>query len=426
VTPASTPSTHKNVRWWICFFLFLTWLVSYIDRSLMPMALPFIGQEFHLSPTMMGAVISAFFVGYATMQIPGGMLADRIGPRNSITLGIAFWSGFSVLTGLAGNLISLLAVRVSFGLAEGLHPAAAFKALSAWFPAHERSRANGLVMSSNALGPMIAPVLFASLMASFGWRVAFYIVSVPGFLVALGAYWLLRDRPAEHPRVTPEELAEIGNDEEAQPKPPLRELLKYPMLWRMFAIYMLWDITWWGFQAWLPSYLFKVRGFSLAHTGLVTALPYAAGFIGVTLAGWIADRTRKREAVLAVVLVGIATFMVLTATAPTATTAVIFLTAAGFFLPAVHGPFWSLLMEMLPSRVMGYSSGFINTGGQIAGVLAPIVIGALIQWTTHYYAGFIFMAISATISALLVATLPRTASSGPGEIAAEMRERVSS
>src|SRR5260370_29573261 len=88
---------HMKIRWWICFFLFLTWLVSYIDRSLMPMALPFIGQEFHLSPTVMGAVISAFFVGYATMQIPGGLLADRIGPRRSITLGIAFWSGFSVL-----------------------------------------------------------------------------------------------------------------------------------------------------------------------------------------------------------------------------------------------------------------------------------------------------------------------------------------
>jgi sugar phosphate permease len=105
---------------------------------------------------------------------------------------------------------------------------------------------------------------------------------------------------------------------------------------------------------------------------------------------------------------------------------VIFLTAAGFFLPAVHGPFWSLLMEMLPSRVMGYSSGFINTGGQIAGILAPIVIGALIQWTTHYYAGFIFMAISATISALLVATLPRTAPSHPPKIAPVVRERVQS
>jgi sugar phosphate permease len=406
-----------KVRWWICFFLFLTWLVSYIDRSLMPMALPLIGQEFHLSPTVMGAVISAFFLGYATMQIPGGMLADRIGPRNSITLGVAFWSGFSLLTGAAGSLANLMVVRVFFGLAEGIHPAAAFKALSAWFPPGERSRANGLVMSSNALGPMIAPILFASLVGAFGWRSAFYIISIPGFLIALGAYWLLRDRPSEHPRVTPKELAEIGNHEAAQRKIPFSELLKNPALWRLFVIYMMWDVTWWGFQAWLPSYLFKVRGFSLTNTGLVTALPYAAGFLGVIAAGWIADRTGRRKAVLLAVLLGDALFMVLTATASNVTTAVIFLTATGFFLPSIHGPFWSLAMEILPSRVMGYSAGFLNTGGQIAGIVSPIVIGALIQWTGHYDAGFIFMAISATISALLVATLDRVpARVGPVEL----------
>jgi sugar phosphate permease len=405
-----------KVRWWICFFLFLTWLVSYIDRSLMPMALPLIGQEFHLSPTVMGAVISAFFLGYAAMQIPGGMLADRIGARNSITLGVALWSGFSLLTGAAVSLANLMIVRIFFGLGEGLHPPAAFKALSAWFPPGERARANGLVMSSNTLGPMIAPILFAALMGAYGWRSAFYIVSIPGFLVALGVYWLLRDRPSEHPRVSTEELAEIGNDEDTQRKIPFSELLKYPALWRLFFIYMTWDVTWWGFQAWLPSYLFKVRGFSLSNTGFVTALPYAAGFIGVLAAAWIADRTGKRRAVLIAILLGDALFMVLTATASTATTAVIFLTTTGFFLPSIHGPFWPLLMDLLPSRVMGYSSGFINTGGQIAGVLSPIVIGALIQWTGHYDAGFIFMAISATISALLVATLDRVpARVGPVE-----------
>ncbi|HEV2198948.1 MAG TPA: MFS transporter [Bryobacteraceae bacterium] len=394
-----------KIRWWICFFLFLTWLVSYIDRSLMPMALPLIGQEFHLGPTVMGAVISAFFLGYATMQIPGGMLADRIGARRSITLGIAFWSGFSVLTGAAANLANLIAVRICFGLGEGLHPAAAFKALSAWFPPRERARANGLVMSSNTLGPMIAPILFASLMGAFGWRAAFYIVSIPGFLIALGAYWLLRDRPSEHPGVKPEELAEIGNHEDARRKIPLSELLKYPSLWRLFFVYMTWDVTWWGFQAWLPSYLLKARGFSFANTGAFTALPFAAGFIGVLAAGWIADRTGKRKAVLGVVLLGIAVFMSLTATALNATMAVVFLTATGFFLPSIHGPFWSVFMDLVPSRVMGYSAGFINMGGQIAGIGSPIVIGALIQWTGHYDAGFIFMAASATISALLVATL---------------------
>jgi len=394
-----------KVRWWVCFLLFLTWLMSYIDRSLMPMALPLIGKEFHLSSTLMGVVAGAFFIGYGSMQIPGGMLADKFGARKSITCGVFFWSVFSVLTGAARSLAVLIWVRIFFGFGEGVHPPAAFKALSAWFNSSERARANGFVMSSNSLGPMIAPIIFATVIEGFGWRKAFYLVSIPGFLTALTVYWYLRDRPAEHPQITRAELAEIGDECGKQEKFSYSELLKYKPLWQLFFIYMTWDMTWWGFQTWLPSYLLKARGFTLFRTGVVTALPFAAGFVGLLAASYISDRSRRPKIVLIWVLLGSSLFLVLTAIATNATTAVICLTAAGFFLPAIQGPFWSLPMDRLPSRVMGYSSGFINTGGQIAGVVSPIVIGALIQLTKHYHAGFIFMALSACASALLVSTL---------------------
>lgn len=394
-----------KIRWWVCFLLFLTWLMSYIDRSLMPMAIPLIGQEFHLSPTVMGVVVSAFFIGYGLMQIPGGMIADKFGARKTITAGVAAWSLFSFLTGMASSLTTLIWVRIFFGLGEGIHPPAAFKALSAWFGSAEKARANGLVMSSNTLGPMIAPILFATVMGAFGWRKAFYLLSIPGFLITLAVYWYLRDTPAEHPKITPAELAEIGGEDGKQEKIPFSELVKYKVLWQLFFIYMAWDVTWWGFQAWLPSYLLDVRHFTFVGTGVVAALPFAAGFFGMLISAYASDRSGKRKPILVLVLLGNALFMLLTATAPNATMAVIFLTATGFFLPAIQGPFWSLPMDMLPSKVMGYSTGFINTGGQIAGVGSPIIIGALIQVTGHYDAGFIFMAISAGVAALLVATL---------------------
>ncbi len=135
-----------KVRWWITGLLFLTWLMSYIDRSLMPMALPFVAREFGLKPTMMGLVSSAFFLGYGLMQIPGGLIADRWGARRAMTLALLLWSVFSVLTGRARDVWMLIWTRVFFGLGEGLHPPAAFKALSAWFSSAERARANGIVM----------------------------------------------------------------------------------------------------------------------------------------------------------------------------------------------------------------------------------------------------------------------------------------
>jgi sugar phosphate permease len=240
----------------------------------------------------------------------------------------------------------------------------------------------------------------------------------------MAAYWFLRNNPSQHPRITERERAEIGPGDNSTEKISFSELIRHGALWQLFFVYMTWDVTWWGFQAWLPSYLLKVRGFSLVNTGALAALPFAAGFLGVLAAAYVADRTGRRKAVLVVVLLGNALFMLLTATAPTATRAVIFLTATGFFLPSIQGPFWSLPMDLLPSRVMGYASGLINTGGQIAGVGAPVVIGALIQWTGHYDAGFIFMAISAAVSALLAGALklptPEARISMPGPTTAEV------
>jgi sugar phosphate permease len=394
-----------KIRWWICLLLFLSWVISYVDRSLMPMAMPLIAQEFHMSPTMMGGVMSAFFLGYASMQIPGGIIADRIGGRRAITLGITTWSALSLLTGTVASLKTLLAVRIFFGLGEGIHPPATFKVLSAWFDTAEKARANGFMMSSNTIGPMITPLIFAPAMVAFGWRNAFYLISIPGFLVSILVYRYLRDTPSDYPGITPAEQAESGSAKLGEKRVPVAQLLKYKILWQLFLIYLTWDVTWWGFQAWLPSYLIKERGFKLINSGLVTSLPFVAGFLGVLFCAFISDRTGKRKSVLIFALCGNAIFMLLTATAPNGRLAVVFLTLTGFFLPAIQGPFWSLAMEALPSDVMGYSSGFINTGGQIAGVVSPLSIGALIQFTHTYDAGFIFMAISAGLSALLVALL---------------------
>jgi sugar phosphate permease len=157
----------------------------------------------------------------------------------------------------------------------------------------------------------------------------------------------------------------------------------------------------------LPSYLLS-RGFTLLRTGAVAALPYAAGIAGLLLCSYISDRTRGRKPVLVTVLLGIAVCMLALPAARTTTGVVALLIAAGFFLPAIHGPFWSIVMDLLPASIMGFSTGFINTGGQIAGLVSPIVIGALIQWTGKYEAGFLFMAAAAAVSTLLTLTLPES------------------
>jgi MFS family permease len=111
----------------VVVILFLTWVVSYMDRMVMSVAIPYIAKDFNLSPVAMGGVMSAFFAGYALCQIPGGLLADRFGARRLMVTALVWWSAFTAITGAVGSLTSMLVVRVFFGIGEGLFPGGSFK-----------------------------------------------------------------------------------------------------------------------------------------------------------------------------------------------------------------------------------------------------------------------------------------------------------
>src|SRR5688572_25770347 len=106
-------------RYTVLSVLVASWLLCYLDRMVMASAIPFIAEDFKLSPLQMGQVMSAFFVGYALMQIPGGLLADRFGPRIVLAVSLVWWSVMTALTGVVGGLAALLVIRVLFGLGEG-------------------------------------------------------------------------------------------------------------------------------------------------------------------------------------------------------------------------------------------------------------------------------------------------------------------
>ena len=107
-------------RYTALFALFMIWIVSYMDRMAMATAIPYIAKEFNLTPVTMGGVMSAFFIGYATFQIPGGILADKFGPRRVMTAAILWWSVFTFFTGMVHNLFNMMWIRVVFGVGEGV------------------------------------------------------------------------------------------------------------------------------------------------------------------------------------------------------------------------------------------------------------------------------------------------------------------
>ena len=409
------PKTWKT-RYTVLLLIWLGWMFSFLDRMIMSVSLPFIGKDMGIDTTEQGLIISAFFLAYAGFQIPGGWLGDKFGPRKVMAFAITWWSIFTTLTGFVFTLPVMLAVRFFFGLGEGAYPGSSWKTIATYFPSKERGRATAIQSSVNTLGPALAAIVAAAIIGALGWQMVFVIMGVPGILIALGMYLYIRNDPKDHPHITAYELAELEADRKAQGSKasgeeiPFMTVLKSPVLWQMAAIWFLFDITFWGFSSWLPSYLMKVRGFSLAKTGVMAAIPFLCGTVGTLVGGYLSDKgkdTRKWFYVVASVIS--AGFLYLVFSVESADMAVVYQCISSFFMFLAMELFWGILMDQIPTKIMARASGIVNFGGQMAGVISAPTIGYLIQSSGgSYYSAFWFMIVALAASAVVTAMLKNT------------------
>jgi sugar phosphate permease len=385
--------------------LIFCYLVAWLDRMMINMTIPFIADELHIGPDRIGWILSAFFLGYAIFQIPGGMLADRVGPRRVILAALTWWSAFTALTGAMFGLSSMLTARFLFGIGEGVFPASVWKVLGQWFSRKNRATANALVLSSIALGPALTPLIIAPMLQAFGWRTCFFVLGGLGVVCLALAGRYIKDSIRDDPTSTPAEIAEVEADAQraaAGAKSPLREVLADRNVLVLFAIALIFNVTMYGWLNWLPSYLLKVKGLNLKGMALAGSLPFMFGTVGCMLSGYVSDRWfRGRRKLLAFgcqVVGGLCLFL-FTRTNDFASYMAV-QCIAGFLLFMACGAIWALPMVILPTRAMGAGSGFINTGGQIGGFLTNLLIGYAITWRGgDYSAGF-----SVILGALVLAS----------------------
>ncbi len=390
--------------------MFVAWCVCYLDRMIMSVSIPFIAKDFGMSPVSRGVAMSAFLLGYAITQIPGGILADKFGASKVIFVALILWSLFTGLTGLAGSLVALLVIRVLFGMGEGLFPGPYYKMIAVWFPQKERATANGIAYSSQPFGIAIASVVGASLIALYSWRTLYFALAVPGVLIALVLWFFVADAPDKSKRVTKEELKDYEDSAQGQPgetKASYRSIMKLPIVWQLSAVWFFFVIANWGYIAWLPSYLIKQRGFSTMGMGIATALPFIASAAGLAAGGFISDKffSGRRKLYFSVSMILAAVFCYIAMTVETANVCVVFLTASGFFLSTGMAAFWAFPMLAIPKEVMGLASSVISFFGMVGGFLAPISIGFFIQASNgnyNYALGTIIFALLVTVPAMLL------------------------
>src|ERR1035441_3603568 len=176
-----------RVRWVLIFWMFVISAIAYLDRVNISIAGHFIQEEFHLSNVQLGWIFSAFVLGYALFQAPGGKLADRFGPRRILLLAAVWWAVFTSLTALvpatlANALAVLLAVRFALGLGEAVVYPASNRLVASWIPSGERGIANGLIFAGVGAGAGVTPPLIAYILTHYGWRWSFWISAVIGLV----------------------------------------------------------------------------------------------------------------------------------------------------------------------------------------------------------------------------------------------------
>ncbi|HVY49597.1 MAG TPA: MFS transporter, partial [Minicystis sp.] len=328
----------------------------------------------------------------------GGWLADRAGPRVVLTALSLVWGIATILTGASAGLASLVAVRVVLGAGEGGAFPAATRAMAFWMPPTERGFAQGATHAFARLGGAITPPVVLAIALAHGWRASFVVLGAMS--LAWTGLWVVvfRDAPAEHPWASEREIAEL-----TALAPPRAGRRAAPTPFRALARAMglvtfvdfCYGFSLWVFLTWLPSYLKDARGFDLQHMALASSLPLLAGVVGDALGGAASDALLRRTGRLRVARSGVVVLGFVGSVAclgpavlsGSAAIAVGCLAASFFFLELTNAVLWALPLDIAKGHA-GTAGGMMNTGFGVAGMISPVVFGALVQSTGSYRAPF--------------------------------------
>ncbi|BAT19245.1 MFS transporter [Asaia bogorensis] len=380
-----------RLRWLMIILCFAATTINYIDRATIAIAAPFMARELHIDPAVLGVILGGFFWTYAFMQLPFGMIVDRVGVRSAYAFAVIWWSVCTALTALVRGPLSILGLRLALGVGEaGSYPSNA-KVASLWFPKAERGLAAGIFDSGSRAGAALSMPVVALLIAWLGWRLAFVAAGALG-LVWVAVWFGLYHDPDAHPRVRPDELARL---KAAQP-PALKAspgswkaLLKHRSVWGMMLGFFCANFVFYFFATWFPSYLVSAHGFSLKDLGLIGMIPGVIAIPAAWLGGWSSDRLHHHgwslTAARKTCLVGgllLSSVIALTAFV-TETWLCITLLSLSFGGIAFTGAnIWSLPADLAPSPdLVATLGGMQNSAANIAGIVIASFTGLMVSLT---------------------------------------------
>jgi MFS family permease len=400
--------------------LFVFSAIAYVDRVNMSVAGKPIALELGLSPVALGYLFSSFLWAYVLMMLPGGRLIDRWGAHVVASVATAVWSLAQMATGASAGVVTMLLTRLGLGVGEAPFSPIVYRSVRTWAPYTERGTATAVIGAGGSLGPALGAPLVAWLIQTLSWRWSFVITGAIGFVWV--AVWMAVISTPEKTKWLPEpERQRILSEREAGIEPPEHDgvgylaLLRCPAMWGVFVSQGCLVYSLYLYLSWLPNYLQTARHMSVVESGFYTSIPFFIATAVNVIANWAGDRLLSVEAVRA----GLRRYLVALC---------LLLTAAGMLIPYVEsltavvvlisitvsfasaGPAANatLTSDLLRSPSdAGRAFAFLVLGGNLFGLLAPIVTGYLVEASGSFSSAFIAGGMLALIGAVVTMVLSR-------------------
>jgi sugar phosphate permease len=405
-TASLAPRRNRWVR--ILGVAFVMYVLSFIDRTNIAMAIPAMRSELGLGAQAIGSATGMFFWGYIVLQIPAGRLASVWSAKWVIFGLMLFWSVVSFSTAFVRTENELIANRFILGLFEGGVLTCTIVLIRKWFTRSERARANTLFLISIPLSGVIANPVSGMVLAHFDWQTMFLVEAAPGLVWSLVWIWAITERPQDAAWLDPAEKARLVAalaEEERQVAPTQGHWLAtlwHPAVLLLAAYNFAALMAEWGVTFWLPTVL-KETGLSITAVGWLSAIPPAAGALMMIVVAISSDRRQERKWHMIVATAMSGVFLLLAQFVGQGNTVgiLVCLTFAVASFYGRFGPFWSLPTEVLPPSVAGVGIGLINGAGNLGGTVGPMFFGAVRDWTGSFTLALSVGGISLIVGSLL-------------------------
>ncbi|HAW5517570.1 TPA: MFS transporter [Escherichia coli] len=414
---------YKGIgRRWLLFIpvASIMYMLAFLDRTNLSFILPYMGEDLHLTNSTKGMASGIFFLGYLLLQVPAALLAERWSAKKTVFILMILWGAAAVWTGLVQSTGELLLARFILGVCEGGIQPATLVLMLRWFPQREKARANGFWLLCIPISAIIAAPITGFLLEYFSWRTVLVIEGLPPIIWAIVWYIMIADSPDKVWWMEPAEqhyiVDAIAKDEE-QKKASVslsgntvryRDAFCDRKVLTLIIAWFLYCAGFYGFTMWLPQVIANTSGSSPSMVGILTAIPYLVGFIGMIYISVRTDKIglKKTSAALPLAVTAMALLCGQFFLSPVVQFIFLCIVASGLY---IHGAFFALPPLILRSDILALSLGLIGGIGNLGGFVGPYIVGWLIDLTGSAMAGFGIMAAALFFCGFALASVtPKT------------------